>query len=395
MPQSAVKETRTTQRDPKFIRVLFAGFVPTGASTVILAPLLPLLIAKWNLSDQVAGLVISCQFLGSVVGTLGSGVLVRRLGFGRALYGGYLLLSLFAAGVLVLPWLWLALLAAMNGVGVGLIIPATNVAVSESFPERRASALNMVNLAWSVGAIFCPALLAAALRAGKLGTALAVFTGVLVAVAVLIARVQVCADSPCTGDEKSPVPTITFVVLASLFFLYIGSESAVAGWLATYAKRTVISSGVLWMTAPSFFWAAIMTGRAMSPLLLSAMRERALMSVGLLVSGVGIGVILATGTAAGIFLGAAVAGLGMSTVFPIMIAMIPECFRSASGRVSPYLFAMAGLGGAAFPWIVGAVSSRTGRLQIGLMVALTGVLAQLVLTSTLVFLPRTNADQKT
>ncbi len=394
MPQGATQraEGPNPAQHSRLIRVLFAGFVPTGASTVLLAPLLPLLIAKWNLSDQSGGFLISCQFLGSVLGTLASGALVRRLGFGRALSGGYLLLSLFALGIHSLPWPWLAVLAAINGVGVGLIIPATNVAVSESFTERRASALNLVNLAWSVGAIFCPVVLASTLRAGELPKAWVTFAGLLFVVAVLVARLAVAEKPTRNSDLRSPVPVVPFVVLGSLFFLYIGSEGAIASWLATYAKRSVLNSGVLWMTAPSFFWAAIMAGRAVSPFLLSWIRESTVLRTGLLVSGLGTVLILKTGTASGMFVGAALAGLGMSTVFPILIAMIPEYFRTAGARVSPYLFAMAGLGGAVLPWAVGVVSMHTGRLQIGLMIALAGIIVQLLLVLVLGLLPHVNAD---
>jgi len=47
------------------------------------------------------------------------------------------------------------------------------------------------------------------------------------------------------------------------------------------------------------------------------------------------------------------------------------------------MFAMAALGGAVLPWLVGVISSHTGKLQAGLVVALVGVIIQLGLVLTL------------
>jgi fucose permease len=45
---------------------------------------------------------------------------------------------------------------------------------------------------------------------------------------------------------------------------------------------------------------------------------------------------------------------------------------------------MAGLGGAAWPWVVGTISSKTGKLRAGLTIALVGVALQLTLSLVLV-----------
>src|SRR5262249_61908446 len=52
------------------------------------------------------------------------------------------------------PTLPLALAAsAIYGLGYGFATPGTNLWVGESYGERRASALSIVNLAWGAGAI--------------------------------------------------------------------------------------------------------------------------------------------------------------------------------------------------------------------------------------------------
>jgi fucose permease len=96
--------------------------------------------------------------------------------------------------------------------------------------------------------------------------------------------------------------------------------------------------------------------------------------------------VLTGSTSALVLTGAAIVGFVLSNVFPIFIAMISEYFSDTSARVAPYLFAMAGLGGAVLPWLVGLVSSHTGQLRVGLVIAIAGVLTQLVLSSVLMLL---------
>ena len=68
--------------------------------------------------------------------------------------------------------------------------------------------------------------------------------------------------------------------------------------------------------------------------------------------------------------GASLAGLGLAPVYPITIAMLTKECGAAASRISGLLFALAGLGGAIMPWIVGVVSTQFGDLKRGLLVPL-------------------------
>ena len=75
--------------------VLHGGFVLMGIVTTLLGPMLPILIGRWTLSDQRAGLFFSAQFCGSMLGVSSLGPLLRR-GYRHTLVCGF---SLIAAGV--------------------------------------------------------------------------------------------------------------------------------------------------------------------------------------------------------------------------------------------------------------------------------------------------------
>src|SRR5579864_1279796 len=95
---SAVEVPRKSFRTPT--AVAHAAFIPTGIVTVLLGPVLPLLSARWSLSDAQAGEFFTAEFLASTLGVVLSGALVPRLGYKSVIVLG---LIFMAAGVGVLP----------------------------------------------------------------------------------------------------------------------------------------------------------------------------------------------------------------------------------------------------------------------------------------------------
>src|SRR5260370_11991509 len=75
--------------------VLHGGFVVAGIVTTLIGPILPILIGRWSLTDQRAGLFFTAQFCGSMAGGASLGWLIQR-GYRHALVCGF---SLMAAGV--------------------------------------------------------------------------------------------------------------------------------------------------------------------------------------------------------------------------------------------------------------------------------------------------------
>src|SRR5881394_3812631 len=79
--------------------IVHSGFVVAGVVTVILGPILPILIARWSLSDEAAGLFFTLQFCGNLLGILSLGSLISRLGYARTIGIGF---TFIAAGIAAL-----------------------------------------------------------------------------------------------------------------------------------------------------------------------------------------------------------------------------------------------------------------------------------------------------
>ena len=79
--------------------VVYAGFVLAGIVTTLLGPILPILIARWAMSDEHAGLFFTMQFIGNIAGILSLSVLITRRGYGTTLAIGF---TFIAVGIATL-----------------------------------------------------------------------------------------------------------------------------------------------------------------------------------------------------------------------------------------------------------------------------------------------------
>jgi MFS transporter, FHS family, glucose/mannose:H+ symporter len=385
LPASTAHEVRHL----KFVHAaLFAGFVISGMIATILGPSLPTFIARWALDDTQAGLFFTTQFTGSLLGVLLSSAILSTRGYRDALVLGFFLM---AAGVTGLNSAsqYIALLAtASYGFGFGIAIPATNLCIAEISGARRAAALNLVNMAWGIGAIACPVLLLAGLRANR-------FTAVLLSVAACALLLSIFFGSmkfetlfpkppnAATAEQKiTPAhPIHVPAALALLFFLYIGTENGISGWAAEQAHR--VGTGNTSVVMPMFFWAGLLSGRGISALILTRVKETWLVITGLVLSAIGTTWLLLATTRAQVTLGVLLAGFGLASVYPIFISWLSKWYGERARRLGGVMFSLAALGGATMPWTVGFISQHANSLRVGLLVPLVGCVAMIVLVAVL------------
>jgi fucose permease len=160
--------------------------------------------------------------------------------------------------------------------------------------------------------------------------------------------------------------------VGGMFFLYVAVESSVGGWIATLMERTPAGSGRGWLPAPSLFWGGLLAGRGIAPLVLKGVSERNAALAGLTIACSAICVLVLSSGRQWIAAAAAATGFGLAVIFPITISLLAH-FRGMEKRIAGPMFALAGLGGAVMPWLVGVISTRSGSLQRGLLAPLIAV----------------------
>jgi fucose permease len=373
-PESAEAFAESPEQARRRRHLVVAGqiaFLPTGILTTLLGPMLPILTARWALSDKQAGTLFPIQFLSQLAGVLLSGVIVARLGF-RAVFLGGLLLMAAGVGTLYLGSPWLGMVSvAVYGLGLGLVIPTDNLMIAEVSTGSRAAAVSLLNFFWGVGAVLCSLLVAWAQSHQMVPAFLGSVSLFLVVLALALRNL------PFPGPRKStdaPIPwraiarnPITWL-FACAFFLYPGAETAVGGWIGSFATRLGSHQVSMGAMMPAFFYAALTLGRGVAGSLLHRLPEQRVLQAGYGIAVVGIGFLLRTSTVSGVIASALITGLSFAAVYPITVARLSQRFGVAARSIGAIMFSIAALGPASLPWVVGAVSQSSGSLRAGLAV---------------------------
>lgn len=378
LPSAEAAQLTTPNSNARFVTVLlFAGFVVTGIVTTILGPILPVFISRWSLDDARAGLFFTTQFTGSLAGVALSSFLLSTRGFRVTLILGYLFMAAGIAALISNNASLALCAAAVYGAGFGLVIPATNLCVAEQAGKKRSSALSLLNLAWSAGSLLCPVIIRYGVRNARLNFLLLEIAGAAALFALLVLFSREIQQEPKPHNAGAPIPSTseswwTAALLGFLFFTYVGTENCVSGWSAAFSKRLGAGDVAAGELAPMFFWTGLLAGRLLAPVILPRLKEAKVVSFGLLTAILGVVIFLRSAARPLAMAALTIAGAGLSLLYPIFIAWVSLAFGSRSRRLGGAMFAMAAIGGATLPWLVGFVSSHSGSLRIGLLVPLVG-----------------------
>ena len=364
--------------------LLFAGFVLTGVATVIVGPLLPGFIRRWSLDDGQAGFFFTIQFISSMAGVGLSSVLSSRWGYRPALVLGYVLMGGGLAALNASSHAIALAATSLFGGGYGLVIPGTNLLAAEAGGKKSASLLNLLNFAWGVGAVTCSPMILLALKHDRLPallTGFAVFACFIVLALFLVSfKEEKHQGNTTTSDSDSAnVGFAVAIALASLFFIYVAMENGIGGWAAEYAKRMAKGATGTTTLAPMFFYAGLMSGRALAPLLLLRLHERKLVVGALSLTALGTTLEIESSSLKMAIAGIFFAGAGCSSIYPIYIAWLSRWYGARAKRIGGIFFALGALGGSFGPWFVGSVSKLSGSLREGLLVLPLSALVMILL----------------
>jgi MFS transporter, FHS family, glucose/mannose:H+ symporter len=349
---------------------LAIGFLLAGLGTVLLGPILPAISRQWHLTDAQSGPLFFAKFVGSFLG----GVSVpRRLRFG--ILGGMALAFLgFGAFGLCGGVVTGSLALFVAGIGLGQIIASTNILAGHRYRAHTGSALASLNFFWSLGAVGTGVLVAALMPRFGLRDLLLCFAAAFVVTGIgggldWRVRSQHSTQPSDTLSGEPPIsslPTQALVSFALLLFFYGGLETCLTGWLTTYTLRYSDRQLLGGQSATILMWTALTAGRGLSSIALRYIEESIVQRLGLVLSFLLIGALTMTHHAAALSLCCILIGLSLAPFFPATFGLLMH--RGPSPREAGFILAVSGLGAAAFPWLMGLVSTHSGSLRVAMVV---------------------------
>jgi fucose permease len=149
--------------------------------------------------------------------------------------------------------------------------------------------------------------------------------------------------------------------------------------VATFSKNLGTLSSTTSLMTPSFFYASLMFGRWLAPVLLRRIDEIKLAQLGLLIACVTATGLIFSHSLAAVVGSACATGLGLAAVYPITISLLSKQFGPYSTRIGSIMFVLSNIGGGVLPWVVGVASNHFGTVKVGLLVPLIGCAVMLLI----------------
>lgn len=358
--------------------IAFVAFVMIGLVDGALGVAWPSMRSAFDRSVADLGLLLAIGSVGYLTASATYGSLHARMGTGRLLgFGSVLLAGALAAIALAPVWWVIAGSVVLLGLGGALVDVGMNAHAALAFDIR---SINLLHACFGVGATLGPIVITVSLMStGVWRSGYFALAGLQLLVAVVIWRRR---RNFASGEHSEDVDTggvpgrSQAWILAVLFFLYTGIEIGTGQWaftLLTEGRGMATAAAGTWVAV---FWGGLTVGRLGFGIVGDRLSPHRVLSASVLVSLLGVAILWLDPAGHGT-LGLPFAGLGMAAVFPTLVSVTPSRIgRDRSTRSIGYQLAAASLGASAIPWLLGAVAAMSDleALAAGLFVT-TSVLA--------------------
>lgn len=363
-----------------FLIIIYLAFISLGLPDSMLGAAWPIIRLDFGAPVDAAGLLSMIVVAGTIISSLASSVVLKRLGTGMVTFISVLVTALALLGFAYSSSvLWIAVLALPLGLGAGSIDTGLNNFVATHYKAHHMSWLHCF---WGIGAMLGPILMSRYIAGGeswRMGfLAVSIIQFALVVVLFFSLPLWKRAgkgnspqpqDTPEQAEPHTEASTsaggkvlrIPGVKLAMLTFLfYCGVEATVGLWGSSYlvnAKGIPAATAAGWV---SLYYGGITAGRLITGFITFRFSNRTLIRGGLAISLLGAVVLALPLPDVFSLIAFILVGLGSAPIFPCMLHETPARFgQEHSQRIMGYQMALAYTGGAFLPPLLGWVAARS------------------------------------
>lgn len=362
------------QRVHFWTAICFVAFIVTGLAVNLLGSTLNNLSERYDILLADAGIFTALQALGATTAVLFFGRMLDRYDARWVLCSAAII---FGIGILLLgfaPALPLGLLGSLlAGVGFGGMLAGPNYVIGMLYEARAASALNALNVFYSLGAMSSAQVVTIALRQEDFRLAYLVAGIALLVLTLLFATIQLRPKQREETDSKpASVNYLGLLPFILLFFAYIGSEVGFGTWIFTQISTVAQGTAEVAATATSLYWAGQMFGRIAGSIILRRISAETMLPLTIAVIGAGTALLLAFQTDTTIStIAAFMVGFGCGPVFPTTLGIVRKTYASVYGTASSILIGLGNIGSIVLPWLQGQIGGgNSGGMELILVMAI-------------------------
>lgn len=354
--------------------IIYFAFISLGLPDSLLGSIWPIAHRELGVPLAWSGPIFMIISLGTVVSSLFSDRLTRRLGAGLVTILSVALtaLALFGFGISTSYWM-LCLWAVPYGLGAGSIDAALNNYVALHFKSRHMSWLHCM---WGIGASTGPYIMNMILTQG--GTwhqgyqTISLIQLILTAVVMLslpLWKKQRLVSDANTTNSNSPSHALSLREIFALrgakevmitFFAYCALEQTAGLWASSYLSNFRGIDPVTAAGYASLFYLGITGGRAISGFITFLLNDSQMIRLGQGIAALGLLLLLFAPIDALSLAGLVIIGLGCAPIYPSIIHSTPAHFGTdKSQAVIGVQMASAYLGNVFMPPLFGLIARYT------------------------------------
>lgn len=351
------------------LAIIYAAFISLGLPDSLIGSGWPAMYGELGVPLSFAGILTMIIAGGTIVSSLFSEKLIKKLGVGLVTAVSVLLTAGALLGFsLSRSFGLLCLLAVPYGLGAGAIDAALNNYVALHYSSRH---MNWLHCCWGIGASISPYIMSHCLTGGLGWSAGYRSVSVIQFALTLLIFLSLPLWKASKGEEEKEQSGQSVGIAASLkikgvkymlltFFSYCALESTAGLWTSSYL---ISVRGVALETAAQFsslFFLGITAGRFLSGFVSNRLGDKRIIRTGILTILFGIALLLLPIKADGFALGGLlVIGLGCAPIYPAVIHSTPQNFgKENSQSIIGIQMASAYLGSTFMPPLMGLLAER-------------------------------------
>ena len=351
------------------LAVIYLAFISLGLPDSLLGAAWPAMYTEFHVPVSYAGILSMTISLGTIVSSLQSDRLTKRLGAGKVTAISVAMTALALLGFSVSRSFWpLILWAIPYGLGAGSVDAALNNYVALHFESKHMSWLHCM---WGVGAATGPYIMGYALNGGQGWNAGYRYIGLMQIALTLILFLSLPLwkrETSGEGESASTAKALSLKEVLSIsgakeimlmFFCYCAIEQTSGLWASSYL---VLYKGIPAELAASFasmFYIGITVGRAISGFITMKLNDTQMIRLGQgnILAGLLVMLLPLNGyvTLAGLI----IIGLGCAPIYPCVIHSTPVHFGAdKSQAIIGVQMAFAYVGTCLMPPIFGLIANH-------------------------------------
>lgn len=318
------------------LAIIYLAFISLGLPDSLLGSAWPSMYPQFGVPVSYAGIVSMIIAAGTIVSSLQSDRLTRKLGAGKVTAISVAMTAAALLGFSVTRSFWLLCLWAIPyGLGAGSVDAALNNYVALHYKSRHMSWLHCM---WGLGASIGPYIMGGALTAGSgwgagyryIGYIQIALTAFLFISLPLWKKAAGTEESVAAGGKVLSLRQVVAIPGAKevmiCFFCYCALEQTAILWAGSYLHLYKGMTAEVAASHAGLFFIGITAGRGISGFVTMKLNDRQMIRLGQGIIAAGIAALLIPGGETLTLAGLCLVGLGCAPIYPCIIHSTPGHF---------------------------------------------------------------------